>query len=217
MENYDDNISGAQLSQSPVPSPEEVAIMSRLLGALLFVGVPPLECIFIAIEVTPNLRLQKMLDGLRQVVREDDSMVRYFSFHLPILGHRFVAAAASGEIMGNIGGALLQYAKDENLAQGKVAHQIGRSDELILFTETMAKCLEKGNSILAAVCFCQNQVQGDFKKEIEKLKDSIETGCTLTEAMAESSATFDRMYRSMIEAGERDGNEAKVFPILATL
>ena len=214
MKTYNRNVSDVEFKKSPRPTKEEIAEMSQSLGALIYVDVPVLECLSIVIEITPNACLRKILDNIFEEVRCGGFILPGLRAYSEILDENFITIVSRGEVKGNLADMLFQYAKDSGLKPGHISDKIGRSDSLKLFTQNMVTNLKKGKSVLKSLSLSTSGTTGTFQKEIKKVRDDIEYGYFLCEAMARRHATFDRMYCNVIKAGEVRSNLLKSFQML---
>ena len=85
---------------------------------------------------------------------------------------------------------------------------VGRVKEkdIVIFTRQFATMLDSGLPIMQALDILAKQ--GDsaaFKKVLKSIKETVETGGTLSEGMAKHPDAFDQLYTNMIEAGENGG------------
>lgn len=78
--------------------------------------------------------------------------------------------------------------------------------ELAVFTRQLGTLLKAGMPLLKALEALARQQRNDrFRHVVESLADSIKTGDTLSAAMTRHPRVFDRLYLSMIKAGEAGG------------
>jgi type IV pilus assembly protein PilC len=85
---------------------------------------------------------------------------------------------------------------------------IGRikGKELTLFTRQLSILQDAGLPILRSLkLLAEMQKPGRLKNSLLDVCDEIESGATLSEAMAKSPKAFDRLYCNMIRAGEAGG------------
>lgn len=77
---------------------------------------------------------------------------------------------------------------------------------LTTFTRQLSILQDAGLPILRSLKILEGQQKpGTLKNTLIDVCDDIESGSTLSEAMARSSKTFDRLYVNMIKAGEAGG------------
>jgi type IV pilus assembly protein PilC len=85
---------------------------------------------------------------------------------------------------------------------------IGRvpSKTLTTFTRQLSILQDAGLPVLRSLRILENQARpGALKNSLIDVCDEIESGATLSEAMAKSPKAFDRLYVNMIKAGEAGG------------
>lgn len=80
------------------------------------------------------------------------------------------------------------------------------SKQLSLFTKQLSILQDAGLPILRSLRILETQQKsGRLKNALMDVGDEIESGATLSEAMAKSPKTFNRLYINMIKAGEAGG------------
>lgn len=99
-------------------------------------------------------------------------------------------------------------------AQKKLAKKKGktfaiggvRGKQLTTFTRQLSILQDAGLPILRSLKILENQARpGALKNSLIDICDEIESGATLSEAMAKCPKAFDRLYVNMIKAGEAGG------------
>ena len=84
-------------------------------------------------------------------------------------------------------------------------HPVG-ARELAVFTRQLGTLLRAGMPLLKALeALARQQRNERFRHVVETLAEGIKTGDTLSAAMARHPRVFDRLYLSMIKAGEAGG------------
>ncbi|MFK7873200.1 MAG: type II secretion system F family protein [Oligoflexales bacterium] len=87
--------------------------------------------------------------------------------------------------------------------------------DIMLFTKQMSTMIKAGIPVLQSLSLmAENQSNRAFKDAIESMKEQVENGVTLSEAMKESKV-FTNLYLSMIQAGEASGQLAGILEKLA--
>jgi len=80
------------------------------------------------------------------------------------------------------------------------------SKQLSLFTKQLSILQDAGLAILRSLRILESQQKsGRLKNALGDVGDEIESGSTLSEAMAKSPKVFSRLYINMIKAGEAGG------------
>lgn len=81
-----------------------------------------------------------------------------------------------------------------------------RSRDVVIFTRQFATMIDSGLPIVQALDILAKQHENPaFKKVLSGLKESVETGGTLSQAMKRFPAAFDTLYIHMVAAGEAGG------------
>lgn len=79
-------------------------------------------------------------------------------------------------------------------------------DELVLFTRQMATMTASGITIVTALDTLADQVDNEnFKFVIRDIKEAVNTGASLSEAMSKHTTVFFAYFVNMIRAGESSG------------
>ena len=92
---------------------------------------------------------------------------------------------------------------------------VTRSSGLQAFTEHMAQRLQVDVPILRAIREFDYGGDYQFAIVVDNLRDSIERGNILSEAMDEQPEIFDPEYRDAVRGGESDGDLEEAFDRLA--
>ncbi len=98
--------------------------------------------------------------------------------------------------------------EEKEVKPGLLARIRGRvsSSQLSNFTVQLATLLEAGLPIVRSLRILENQLQaGGLKEQVRTVADDVEGGSSLSEALARHPGTFDRLYVSMVRAGEAGG------------
>jgi type IV pilus assembly protein PilC len=75
-----------------------------------------------------------------------------------------------------------------------------------VFARQFATMISSGLAVLRALYVLEEQTQNQkFAKIIRAVRDDVEAGSPLSESMAKRPAAFDRLYVSMVKAGETSG------------
>lgn len=90
--------------------------------------------------------------------------------------------------------------------------------DLIVFTRQLAAMLDAGIPINTSLNVIANQKEGKTMVQIAKrLRQNLEEGMDLAQAMGNESKVFDRSYIAMVEVGESSGKIAEMLSRLADL
>jgi type IV pilus assembly protein PilC len=86
-----------------------------------------------------------------------------------------------------------------------------------VFARQFATMINSGLAVLRALYILEEQTQNTrFKKIIKAVRDDVEAGSPLSEAMTKHPAAFDRLYVAMVKAGEAGGALDQTLLRLAT-
>ncbi|MBI2995575.1 MAG: type II secretion system F family protein [Candidatus Melainabacteria bacterium] len=78
--------------------------------------------------------------------------------------------------------------------------------DMVIFSRQFASMVEAGVAMLRALTVMTDQTQNPrLKKVLEQVRYDIEQGSTLSDALEKHSKIFDRLYISMVKAGEAGG------------
>ena len=88
--------------------------------------------------------------------------------------------------------------------------------DMVIFSRQFASMVEAGVALLRALNVMTEQTQNPrLRKALSQIKYDIEQGSTLSDALEKHSKIFDRLYISMVKAGEAGGVLDKVLNRLA--
>jgi type IV pilus assembly protein PilC len=92
-----------------------------------------------------------------------------------------------------------------------------KGKDVAVFTRQFATMVESGLSISRALLVLSAQTTNKhFSKVIREVRDGVEAGHSLSEALAEHPKIFDELYVSMVRAGELGGSIDLVLKTVAT-
>jgi len=87
----------------------------------------------------------------------------------------------------------------------KVGTGIKRAD-ISRFTRQFATMISSGLPMIQCLDILAAQVESvELRKVINKIKDSVQSGSTLADALAKHPKVFDQLYTNMVDAGEMGG------------
>jgi type IV pilus assembly protein PilC len=92
--------------------------------------------------------------------------------------------------------------------RGRGRRRIGRVSSQVVsdFTVQLATLSEAGIPIVKALAILEGQTRpGPFKTVLQDLVEDVSGGTPLSESMAKHEKVFDRLYSSMVRAGEAGG------------
>ena len=81
-----------------------------------------------------------------------------------------------------------------------------RAVDVVTFTTQLSTLQDAGLPIVRSLKILEEQQKpGKFKTQLEEVSSEVEQGSTLSEAMSKYPRTFDKLYISMVKAGEAGG------------
>ena len=81
-----------------------------------------------------------------------------------------------------------------------------KTKHIMTFTRQLATLIDAGLPIMRSLSILNEQVESQiFKDRIMAMRDDIESGASLSDAMAKHPKTFDKLYVNMVRAGEIGG------------
>jgi type IV pilus assembly protein PilC len=118
--------------------------------------------------------------------------------------------ALKGGKKGGGGGAAANLAQPQSVKRkrGGFGMSFGRvkQKELTAFTRQFATLLDAGLPVVRAIDILHNQLKvGALKDALGDVKEDVEGGSSLSEALGKHPLVFDKLYVNMIRAGEAGG------------
>jgi len=83
-----------------------------------------------------------------------------------------------------------------------------KQHDKIVFAKNLSSMIQAGLPITRGLSIMERQSKGELKKILVSLNDALAKGVTLSDAMAVHPAMFDKLFISMVRAGEEAGNLA---------
>ncbi len=78
--------------------------------------------------------------------------------------------------------------------------------DLVIFTRQLSTMIDAGLPLVQGLQILEKQQDNPtFKKELATIRNDVESGSTLADAMRKHPKTFDKLFTNMIEAGETGG------------
>ena len=96
----------------------------------------------------------------------------------------------------------------EETAKRKATSSKGsvKLEEIVIFSRQLATMVDSGIPLVQALdILCEQIEKPVFKNILAKIKDDIETGSSLSDALARHPAIFSTLYINMVRAGESSG------------
>ena len=104
------------------------------------------------------------------------------------------------------GGVAPTKAKAAKKKKGFVLFDTIKSAQVTTFTTQLSILQDAGLPIVRSLKILESQQKvGKFKQQIGSVAEDVESGSTFSEALAKYPKTFDRLYVSMVKAGEAGG------------
>ncbi|MFC1590222.1 type II secretion system F family protein [Candidatus Omnitrophota bacterium] len=90
-------------------------------------------------------------------------------------------------------------------------------DDLVIFARQLATMVDAGIPLVSSLDILGQQVEKpEFREVILKVRDGVETGSSLSEAMAKHRRVFSELFVNMVRAGESSGMLDEILDRLAT-
>lgn len=90
-------------------------------------------------------------------------------------------------------------------------------DDLVIFARQLATMVDAGIALINALDILAEQVDNvSFKHVLFKVRDDVETGSSLSEALAKHKKVFSSLFINMVRAGESSGMLDEILDRLAT-
>jgi type IV pilus assembly protein PilC len=100
----------------------------------------------------------------------------------------------------------IQELNSENVAAGKKSFKGVKAKSLQIFSRQFATMIQSGLNVVASLVILEQQTSDAVLAEvISHIREDVETGLLLSEAMAQHPRVFSRLYVAMVEAGEAAG------------
>lgn len=78
--------------------------------------------------------------------------------------------------------------------------------DVVIFTRQFATMIDAGLPLVKGIeIIGESNANPAFKKSLRIVRENVETGMTLAEAMSKQPKTFDELYTNMVRAGENGG------------
>src|SRR5947208_1066025 len=99
-----------------------------------------------------------------------------------------------------------QIASDDDVSQERVEVKGVKPKSLQVFSRQFATMIEAGLSVVASLVILEEQTEDvNLSMVIGQVRSDVEGGMMLSEAMGQHPTVFDKLYTSMVEAGETGG------------
>lgn len=92
-----------------------------------------------------------------------------------------------------------------------------KMEELVVFTRQLATMVDSGIPLVSALDILAEQSEDrTFKPILRKLRDDVETGASLSEALGHHPRSFSEFFINMVKAGESSGQLDQILDRVAT-
>jgi type IV pilus assembly protein PilC len=103
-----------------------------------------------------------------------------------------------------------------NMSFGSFARQKVKPDDLVVFSRQLATMVDAGIPLVGALDILGEQIENKvFGAVIIKMRNDIETGSSLSEALSRHKKIFSPLFVSMVRAGESSGMLDEILDRLA--
>ncbi|MGB2705428.1 MAG: type II secretion system F family protein, partial [Candidatus Omnitrophota bacterium] len=99
---------------------------------------------------------------------------------------------------------------------GKIKKKKVKIDDLVVFSRQLATMVDAGIPLVTALDILAEQIEHPvFKQVVSKIRDDVETGSSLSEALAKHANIFSSLFINMVRAGESSGMLDEILDRLA--
>lgn len=92
-----------------------------------------------------------------------------------------------------------------------------KPDDIVIFSRQLATMIDSGIPMVQALDILTEQIEKKgFKDTIAKIRDDIETGASLSEALSKHPKMFSPLFINMVMAGEKSGMLDEILDRLAS-
>ena len=91
-----------------------------------------------------------------------------------------------------------------------------KSDDLVIFARQLATMIDAGIPLMQGLdILCEQIEHKEFRNVISRVKNDVETGSTLSEAISRHPRVFSQLFINMVRAGESSGMLDEIMDRLA--
>lgn len=92
-----------------------------------------------------------------------------------------------------------------------------KADDIVVFSRQLATMVEAGVPLVQSLGILAEQAEsGNLQKAVVSLRDDVESGKSLSEALEKHQKIFSNLFISMVKAGESSGRLEEILDRLAT-
>ena len=101
----------------------------------------------------------------------------------------------------------LEEAKERSKSVSSGGGQKVNLDDLVIFSRQLATMVDAGIPLVGSLDALQDQMENKgFKNVIRRVRDNVEGGLSLSEALGKQPNVFSPFFINMVRAGESSGN-----------
>jgi type II secretory pathway component PulF len=110
---------------------------------------------------------------------------------------------------------VLDVAESADGGEGRRGFRLGRRREVLEVTRALAALLPVGMPLAQALNAASGVASGDVRMALQRVRERVERGDTLSTALAQQRALFPPLYVGLVRAGEKSGDLDAAFARLA--
>ncbi len=101
----------------------------------------------------------------------------------------------------------IEEAKEKSRASMSIGGDKASADDLVVFSRQLATMVDAGIPLVGALDALQDQMEKEgFKNIVRKVRDQVEGGLSLSEALSKQPNVFSPFFINMVKAGESSGD-----------
>jgi len=101
----------------------------------------------------------------------------------------------------------IEEAKEKSKASMSIGGDRASADDLVIFSRQLATMVDAGIPLVGALDALQDQMEKEgFKNIVRKVRDQVEGGLSLSEALSKQPNVFSPFFINMVRAGESSGD-----------
>lgn len=101
----------------------------------------------------------------------------------------------------------IEEAKEKSKASMSIGGDRASADDLVVFSRQLATMVDAGIPLVGALDALQDQMEKEgFKNIVRKVRDQVEGGLSLSEALSKQPNVFSPFFINMVKAGESSGD-----------
>ncbi|HOX09625.1 MAG TPA: type II secretion system F family protein, partial [Candidatus Omnitrophota bacterium] len=101
----------------------------------------------------------------------------------------------------------IEEAREKSKASMSIGGDKASADDLVIFSRQLATMVDAGIPLVGALDALQDQMEKEgFKNIVRKVRDQVEGGLSLSEALSKQPNVFSPFFINMVKAGESSGD-----------